>query len=92
MGSCHLSKKTSGFSKQMLPLLSTDCHRLLDVLFSLSNCADCLARQCAQWLRMLALELDDLFWGPGFDTWLLCELGQHVWRFYPAGCPFVKWG
>lgn len=45
----------------MLPLLSTDCHRLLDVLFSLSSCADCLVRQCAQWLRMLALEQDDLF-------------------------------
>ena len=29
---------------------------------------------------------------PGFDTRLLCEPGQHMWHFYLAVRPFVKWG
>ena len=28
---------------------------------------------------------------PGFDT-RLCEPGQHMWHFYLAVHPFVKWG
>lgn len=32
------------------------------------------------------------FGGPGFDTRLLCEPGQHMWHFYLAVHPFVKRG